>query len=120
LLVLSVCYFVLYTLFAVSLLRFPPYPALFPYTTLFRSRLAGSIGIRSARHIEGDAPHAAGEERHHLHLARSDMLDERLGEPHRTDRKSTRLNSSHQITSYAVFCLNKKRRKRPQLSRLLT
>src|SRR6185436_20468798 len=65
------------------MLRPPPRSTLFPYTTLFRSR-----GARATNPI---TRHGAG------------------GPPRpRRDRKSTRLNSSHQIISYAVFCLKKK------------
>src|SRR5947208_9581437 len=65
--------------------RQPPGSTLFPYTTLFRSSWPSpQLGQRPA------APASSG-----LGFA---------------DRKSTRLNSSHQIISYAVFCLKKKRR----------
>src|SRR5574341_2201471 len=74
-----VIYFLLFFFFL--MIRRPPRSTLFPYTTLFRSP--------SDR--------------------RSDFpLDSRGWSP-RTDRKSTRLNSSHQLISYAVFCLKKKR-----------
>src|SRR5438552_10585318 len=66
----------------------PPRSTLFPYTTLFRSRGRPGPGIAGA--AGGVAP---GLE-HPGHLLQ--------------DRKSTRLNSSHQIISYAVFCLKKK------------
>src|SRR5947208_11402396 len=68
------------------MIRRPPRSTLFPYTTLFRSR--------------GDVHVPLGEPR--LGRAR------RRARPRR-DRKSTRLNSSHQIISYAVFCLKKKK-----------
>src|SRR5947208_7633704 len=64
------------------MIRRPPRSTLFPYTTLFRS---------PRQRLE----HGHAHRNSHLHL---------LAE----DRKSTRLNSSHQITSYAVFCLKKK------------
>src|SRR5215467_6740211 len=65
------------------MIRRPPRSTLFPYTTLFRSR------GRTSRHRQRAAqPH-------------------RRGPPPR-DRKSTRLNSSHLVSSYAVFCLKKK------------
>src|SRR5947208_5340420 len=69
------------------MIRRPPRSTLFPYTTLFRSH---HFGIQP--HGEEDLGHA-GRQR---------------------DRKSTRLNSSHQIISYAVFCLKKKRTKTPK------
>src|SRR2546430_8848663 len=72
------------------MIRRPPRSTLFPYTTLFRSR----GGERHAVVQRGAAPRAAaGAGRH----------------PHRRDRKSTRLNSSHSQISYAVFCLKKKK-----------
>src|SRR5206468_11444736 len=91
-----------------------PAPALFPYTTLFRSRCDAERGARRLRH-----PRRAHRER----VARSRLVDaeprERrhaarrghsggAGKRAPTDRKSTRLNSSHDQTSYAVFCLTKK------------
>src|SRR5207244_4613631 len=72
------------------MIRRPPRSTLFPYTTLFRSPRVCSAQARV-------------EERR---LSRSNGFRIR---PH-TDRKSTRLNSSHQIISYAVFCLKKKRK----------
>src|SRR5438270_6588639 len=71
------------------ILRQPSSP-LFPYTTLFRSR----IKVNSSGSIWGLV--------HHSVFSRAD------GMMHK-DRKSTRLNSSHSQTSYAVFCLKKKR-----------
>src|SRR2546427_9492248 len=73
------------------MIRRPPRSTLFPYTTLFRS---GSIGFaRQAGPARFDG------------LARPPR-----GRVHdRTDRKSTRLNSSHSQISYAVFCLKKKK-----------
>src|SRR5258708_20406302 len=80
------------------MIRRPPRSTLFPYTTLFRSAYpAFCTGTQGpfGRRAEGRAPLpvASGEESL-VKLAR--------------DRKSTRLNSSHQIISYAVFCLKKK------------
>src|SRR2546426_5927903 len=74
------------------MIRRPPRSTLFPYTTLFRScgfsaAVRTEQGVKLARaHLEGDAQE---------------------GVPRR-DRKSTRLNSSHLVISYAVFCLKKK------------
>src|SRR5438552_14980425 len=77
------------------MIRRPPRSTLFPYTTLFRPR--------------GDAQGL------HLLRRRAQGPDPRLGRalprPSPRDRKSTRLNSSHQIISYAVFCLKKKKTK---------
>src|SRR2546422_2604048 len=74
------------------MIRRPPRSTLFPYTTLFRSLLKSSQLYRRmcAR----------------LSVGRS------LEEPE-TDRKSTRLNSSHGYISYAVFCLKKKKNRMP-------
>src|SRR5947208_13148352 len=79
-------------------LRRPPRSTLFPYTTLFRSR-----------HLEpvADLPHGG---RHAV--LRDERAHEARRAAHRADRKSTRLNSSHQIISYAVFCLKKKNERR--------
>src|SRR5438874_6697835 len=82
----------------------PPLSALFPYTTLFRSRArAAPAGISLDR--EPDAP---GYER----LRRNPQATppRRIGLPiqRNSDRKSTRLKSSHVENSYAVFCLKKK------------
>src|SRR5438132_8192278 len=77
------------------MLRRPPRSTLFPYTTLFRSlHRLGSLN-QSDRPRE-NSQHAA------LGAARNSP-----GE----DRKSTRLNSSHTVISYAVFCLKKKKGK---------
>src|SRR5258708_19808477 len=74
------------------MIRRPPRSTLFPYTTLFRSPTWRGDVTREIDLVEEIA-------RHHG-----------LGRiPSRGDRKSTRLNSSHQIISYAVFCLKKKK-----------
>src|SRR5258708_14491030 len=92
-------------MFFFLMIRRPPRSTLFPYTTLFRSLviLEGLFAQRKAyaqacspstliiaciqRPLSGATSRVDGEQ----------------------DRKSTRLNSSHQIISYAVFCLKKKR-----------
>src|SRR5947209_10024302 len=83
------------------MVRRPPRSPLFPYTTLFRSLLPR----RRAEHDRQDQRHQpTGQERgphRYRTLAR--------GPPHALDRKSTRLNSSHANTSYAVFCWKKKK-----------
>src|SRR5258708_29676240 len=84
------------------MIRRPPRSTLFPYTTLFRSPGAPSS-------LPRDQP--AGRHYPDERLLRG--ID-RAGEPQAgpvEDRKSTRLNSSHQIISYAVFCLKKKKNK---------
>src|SRR5258708_9456399 len=70
------------------MIRRPPRSTLFPYTTLFRSHRDPAPDGRRGR-LEGAAARRGGP-----------------------DRKSTRLNSSHQIISYAVFCLKKKKRQK--------
>src|SRR5258708_11606655 len=84
------------------MIRRPPRSTLFPYTTLFRSprderRLVEPGG---ARGHEAGAPGLEAGLRVRL---------EEEGDGASVDRKSTRLNSSHQIISYAVFCLKKKK-----------
>src|SRR5947208_9623243 len=87
------------------MIRRPPRSTLFPYTTLFRSiRLGPGTLYGSLDRLE-----RAGmvEESNARPAAKND--DERR-RYNRLDRKSTRLNSSHQIISYAVFCLKKKKK----------
>src|SRR5258708_19896534 len=78
------------------MIRRPPRSTLFPYTTLFRS---------PRRHA--DSPTRADLVGTIDVTPRRLTPAERLARPAK-DRKSTRLNSSHQIISYAVFCLKKK------------
>src|SRR2546426_8050613 len=90
------------------MLRRPPRSTLFPYTTLFRSvsgtRTPASIArmkrgklVKVYRELERIATKLEGHFK--------DVQDIEL------DRKSTRLNSSHLVISYAVFCLKKKKKK---------
>src|SRR5690242_20874654 len=97
----------------------PPSSTLFPYTTLFRSHgsplrtFAGQAALRSRKlaparrevadrlhsapgRDDGDGPVCTPEKAEHHHCT--------------SDRKSTRLNSSHMSISYAVFCLKKKKK----------
>src|SRR5438034_5884214 len=78
------------------MIRRPPRSTLFPYTTLFRSPV--SDPVETVRVIGGEAP------RDRLLVGGQDVENE-------PDRKSTRLNSSHTVISYAVFCLKKKKKK---------
>src|SRR5258708_29560213 len=84
------------------MIRRPPRSTLFPYTTLFRSpALSDALAQLGAAHAEEVVVvplflFAAGHVKNDIPLAQ--------------DRKSTRLNSSHQIISYAVFCLKKKKK----------
>src|SRR5436190_4162401 len=77
------------------LIRRPPRSTLFPYTTLFRS----------PRGPRASLPRRSGSADQ-----RRRRLDRRDAGSPRGDRKSTRLNSSHTVISYAVFCLKKKKK----------
>src|SRR2546426_4795458 len=70
------------------MIRRPPRSTLFPYTTLFRSQWQPDEPAFEAKRPNAE-PH---------------------GHDHLPDRKSTRLNSSHLVISYAVFCLKKKKK----------
>src|SRR2546426_7644726 len=82
------------------MIRRPPRSTLFPYTTLFRSRPIGAVPLRVSP--VGGLHSSAG------------AVPRRP--PNRRDRKSTRLNSSHLVISYAVFCLKKKKNKNKQIA----
>src|SRR5256885_6729143 len=93
------------------MIRRPPRSTLFPYTTLFRSlqgapgewRPGGAHAARR-RPARGSAARRLLEPGLRLRSRRADG-----GDDHEPDRKSTRLNSSHLVISYAVFCLKKKK-----------
>src|SRR2546426_8996663 len=90
------------------MIRRPPRSTLFPYTTLFRSEGP----VRSQRGLLDGGGHrveaSSGDvERHHLAL----LGDREQEVTEKRDRKSTRLNSSHLVISYAVFCMKKKKKK---------
>src|SRR3712207_7285999 len=90
------------------MIRRPPRSTLFPYTTLFRSRLWRAVagGARDEQH---DERYARGDD--NAHAQQHEKLfpvPSRRKTTLRRDRKSTRLNSSHANISYAVFCLKKK------------
>src|SRR3712207_8898864 len=82
------------------MIRRPPRSTLFPYTTLFRSARA-----RGGEHLRGGRRDRA-RPRVQRRVQQVAGLRTR-GDPEPQDRKSTRLNSSHAIISYAVFCLKK-------------
>src|SRR5256885_3277621 len=101
------------------MIRRPPRSTLFPYTTLFRSatvaepmtatiegqnRIARIMQKTSLRH---EVRPIAGRAMHRDHCGTGIACD-RDEPPAQRDRKSTRLNSSHLVISYAVFCLKKK------------
>src|SRR5688572_33411694 len=94
-----------YTIFSYSslffflMIRRPPRSTLFPYTTLFRSHAR----LRRDEHVR----------RLDVAMQLSGLV-QRNDTVHESDRKSTRLNSSHSQISYAVFCLKKKKKKKNQ------
>src|SRR2546426_6146234 len=86
------------------MIRRPPRSTLFPYTTLFRS-VAQAPALERLEVLPLEAHEASRrllEEQHELRRGRLAAAD--------GDRKSTRLNSSHLVISYAVFCLKKKKK----------
>src|SRR2546422_4609178 len=96
------------------MIRRPPRSTLFPYTTLFRSVLAdtGEEGIAVCDACDYAANIERAELQEHAHKPPPETLREKRRVPtpgKKTDRKSTRLNSSHGYISYAVFCLKKKK-----------
>src|SRR5256885_7336140 len=98
------------------MIRRPPRSTLFPYTTLFRSLRRAGRGAHGSRFdvqlLSDEEPvlprrrwPRCGERRG----ARRACAHAPLSRLARADRKSTRLNSSHLVISYAVFCLKKKK-----------
>src|SRR5256885_12921176 len=102
------------------MIRRPPRSTLFPYTTLFRSEIDGAVGGASfqarphpdeepAGRLVPDAPQLGRDDG--ALLRDGDGRRQRVGPTQPAaaaapqDRKSTRLNSSHLVISYAVFCL---------------
>src|SRR5256885_3908807 len=95
------------------MIRRPPRSTLFPYTTLFRSvfskQISMGLDLQGGKHIV-------------YNIALDRAIDDKASEVKRDldaifadqkaklDRKSTRLNSSHLVISYAVFCLKKKKK----------
>src|SRR5207302_11068552 len=101
-------------------IRPPPTPTLFPYTTLFRSEIARRAGRLDApaELVEDGGRSSDILETDVADAEIGDLVEDRKAILHRqivarssTDRKSTRLNSSHVKISYAVFCLKKKNKK---------
>src|SRR5256885_7554389 len=90
------------------MIRRPPRSTLFPYTTLFRSGVGGAVADQDDGRVQ------RGPSRRQL--CRSDNSNRGAGVAFSRgrvtngDRKSTRLNSSHLVISYAVFCLKKKKK----------
>src|SRR5690554_8228210 len=98
--ILLLFHILFHLLFFFLMIRRPPRSTLFPYTTLFRS-----WGLPER------AVHASG------YLGRHACVRLRARLVMEPDRKSTRLNSSHVRISYAVFCLKKKKKKKPITSK---
>src|SRR5256885_12952517 len=98
------CFFFFFFL----MIRRPPRSTLFPYTTLFRSLMiawfgrgsADLVGLKTTLAVTGMFTNSA--------IAGLYLLFAKVFPTHVRDRKSTRLNSSHLVISYAVFCLKKK------------
>src|SRR5436190_14068043 len=89
------------------MIRRPPSPTLFPYTTLFRSyRVAEELLARHGDELRFVYRHFPLVQIHPHAEQAAEAAEEAGG----SDRKSTRLNSSHTVISYAVFCLKKKKR----------
>src|SRR5687768_17621443 len=88
------------------MIRRPPRPTLFPYTTLFRSEIP-----HLSTYFLRDACERLGKSDVHLSSPTLDLFARYWWPGNvRQDRKSTRLNSSHGYISYAVFCLKKKKK----------
>src|SRR5690348_18057553 len=92
----------------VLILPRPPTSTLFPYTTLFRSLSSRSGALCLSRWRNDRRGWASYARRGAEHLASIEAVAVPERCCPRTDRKSTRLNSSHPSISYAVFCLKKK------------
>src|SRR5438309_3979288 len=93
------------------MIRPPPSSTLFPYTTLFRSPSSQFMAVpgRHAPEVQTSDPlHALPSSQSRLEAHGAWQL---WSSGRGTDRKSTRLNSSHSSISYAVFCLKKKKNK---------
>src|SRR5256885_7206157 len=91
----------LFPFFFFLMIRRPPRSTLFPYTTLFRSHLAALPAGAAAAALPA-AESAGPRPKPNEHVITAPMVGT-------LDRKSTRLNSSHLVISYAVFCLKKKK-----------
>src|SRR5437588_9096337 len=94
------------------MIRRPPRSTLFPYTTLFRS-VVRLVVYEPLLMFEIDRRARVGAQMREKFVFCADVGLRRQ----RRDRKSTRLNSSHTVISYAVFCLKKKNKKKKKLNR---
>src|SRR2546426_7265770 len=96
------------------MIRRPPRSTLFPYTTLFRSDPA--VNCVGADADAAHCPYSTGKKPTGYYTALNNSINPtdffvENGTYVKIDRKSTRLNSSHLVISYAVFCLKKKKKK---------
>src|SRR2546426_8673902 len=93
------------------MIRRPPRSTLFPYTTLFRSEREGSPSLQLDIRVFEEETRGLGQEQRLPELTGRVLHAGRdvHGIADHADRKSTRLNSSHLVISYAVFCLKKKK-----------
>src|SRR2546421_8042624 len=93
------------------MIRRPPRSTLFPYTTLFRSSFVSAHNSQPM--TQQGHNHALREHTHRIyssyHISHTYCTER--------DRKSTRLNSSHDQISYAVFCLKKKKKNKNTIHR---
>src|SRR5438034_2351307 len=92
------------------MIRRPPISTLFPYTTLFRSAIALNMSLTWFQWTYRRQKQTSSRT--------TEICSRELRE--RVDRKSTRLNSSHTVISYAVFCLKKKKKKNKKKNKQLT
>src|SRR5256885_4627944 len=101
------------------MIRRPPRSTLFPYTTLFRSLFgAERAAVEVAQGLRG--PLLAADLDICSRPARDHAVSQGDATTCRGDRKSTRLNSSHLVISYAVFCLKKKKQTTLAVAEILT
>src|SRR5438876_8559316 len=101
------------------MIRHQPRSTLFPYTTLFRSLYKRhNVPLEAYPSLSSSFPDQKMPVRDMIPLHGS-MTGEGDTNNVKRDRKSTRLNSSHPSTSYAVFCLKKKNRQHPRSHALL-
>src|SRR3712207_7730357 len=93
------------------MIRRPPRSTLFPYTTLFRSDLGLSLTKWEDYHFDQSFIITGNDIQEYMKVIIAAVSEFNVDAAERTDRKSTRLNSSHANISYAVFCLKKKKKK---------
>src|SRR5206468_11031538 len=104
---------VMFLFFFFSMIRRPPRSTLFPYTTLFRSGQRDTQGQGVSKDAAELFARIFSKDGSPMRLTfKYDDQDRVVEQTHEIDRKSTRLNSSHDQISYAVFCLKKKKKKK--------